>query len=1042
MIKKLNSCSLVRKRLLLSSLLLFFSLICFAQQKITVSGTVHSDYDKPLASVSVKVKGTDVGTTTDANGTYTIQINKGATLVYSIVGYEDQQVKVDRAGNIEGIKMSLKNLTLGDVIVVGYGTQSKKNLASSSVRVSASEFKSAVITTPEQALQGRATGVSVVTSSGEPGASAVVRIRGNNSLSGNNEPLYVIDGFPMPNYREASTNINGSYTQNGLYGINPNDIESMEVLKDASATAIYGSRGANGVVLITTKSGKKGEGRVELVTKTSIGNTANPVKMMNSKQYADIIDQTAELAGNPKPFGDIDTVLTNTDWFDAVSRNSFRQDVSLSVSGGGAKSSYYVSGNYLKEEGIIKSSGINRASLRANFNNEVNSWYTIKGQLAFVQQNSDRAITASRAWPDGSLIMDAIRQPPTLEINYLGTNSAGIPGYTGLWFANPVNELNSKTDITRNDFSVLNIENWFHLYKDLQLVVTLAGNQNLTRRQIFLPASTQVGRNVNGMGNNNMANTYSYNLNAYFLYEKTFSEKHKLNATLGTEYNSQTLETLNASSTGYAIPFFGVNNIGSALTQQIGSYKEERKIESAFFRANYSFKGKYILNSSVRIDGASPFADNKKYGLFPSIAGAWNLSEENFMKPVKFITDTKIRASYGITGSQAISPYSSLAQYRNAFYQIGQSNSIATALFPSTLGNANLSWERTKQYNLGLDFSSFGNRLIFSVDYYNKLTTDLLQPRVLPAQSGYNVIIDNYGSIRNRGIEFSLQANLVNSANFGFSTRFNLSRNKNILVDLGDKKTSDFVNINGNLQSGTAGILTPGEEIGRFFGYKVIGLAQANDFTNGAPSYPFPGQASTQIPGTWKYEDINKDGKVDAKDRQVLGKSAPDFVYGWTNDFRWKNLSVNLFFNGSVGNDLLNLTNFYVNNGLTNYYGVVFNQTEDWYNKRWTASKPHNEVYYPGTQNLIATTDINSVMVEDGSFLRLKTMTVSYGFPNVKAVKNLRIFVTGTNIFTLTNYRGFDPEVSSYDQSLLQQGIDFGAYPVQRSYTFGLSCNF
>jgi len=330
MSKKQFACLLNMKKIFFLLLLLPSFFLSFSQQKIIVTGTILTESDAPLKGVTVRVEGISAGTSTDAIGKFLIKVDKGATLLFSFVDYETQQIKVDAEGNIGNIKMSLKNSVLNDVVVVGYGTQNKKNIASSSVRVSASEFKSAIITTPEQALQGRATGVEVVTSSGEPGASAVVRIRGSNSISGNNEPLYVIDGFPMPNYREAAANVNGSYNQNGLYGINPNDIESMEVLKDASATAIYGSRGANGVVLITTKSGKRGEGRVELVNRTSIGTISNPIKMMNSKQYATIINETAELAGNPKPFDNIDTISTNTDWFKAVSRPSSRQDVTLS----------------------------------------------------------------------------------------------------------------------------------------------------------------------------------------------------------------------------------------------------------------------------------------------------------------------------------------------------------------------------------------------------------------------------------------------------------------------------------------------------------------------------------------------------------------------------------------------------------------------------------------------------------------------------------------------------------------------------------------
>lgn len=1012
-------------------------------QNAPVNGVVKDESSGDvLSGVTVSVRGTNNSTQTGADGKFGIEAAKGQVLVFTFVGYTDKEVTIGNNRTL-AITITASSKTLDDVVVVGYGSQIKKNLATATSRVSAGELKNAVITTVDQALQGRTTGVQVVETSGEPGAATVVRIRGNNSLSGNNEPLYVIDGFPMPPYREASANFYGSYAQNGLYGINPNDIESMEVLKDASATAIYGSRGANGVVLITTKAGKRGEGRVELVNKTSFGGITNPVKMMNGRQYAEIINETYALGGRDLPFKNLDSSFANTNWFDLITQPSFRQDVSLSVSGGGPKSSYYISGNYLFDKGTIINSDNGRGSLRVNLNNDVNNWYTVKTQLSFVRQKANRAITNSHGWPDAGGLMDGLRGSPTIAADYLGFNGAGIPGYSGYWFANPYNELSAKTDVSKNDYSILNIENWFNIAQDLKLVVTLGGNQNLTRRQVFMPGTTSAGKAVNGRGSSTMANTYSYNVNAYFLYDKTFREDHKLNLTLGAEYNNQTMELLNTSSSGFDIPLFGVDNIGSAQTQNIGSYKEERTLQSGFFRANYSYKGKYVLNTSVRLDGASPFAANKKYGLFPAVAVAWNMDEENFMKGVTAITNTKWRLSYGETGSQAINPYSSLAQYGSNFYEVGANGTIVTALYPTGLGNSNLSWERTRQFNAGLDFSVLNNRLTVSFDYYNKTTVDLLQSRVLPSQSGFGSIIDNYGSMRNRGVELSLQSDIIRTKKFRYNTRLNISHNKTTLLNLGTRTASDYVGISGNLLGGVSGILTPGEEVGRFFGYKVIGLVQESDFkTDGTPDYAYAGGLNEQIAGTWKYEDLDNSGNITADDRQVLGRSTPDFTYGWTNDFTWKNLGVSLFFTGSSGNDVLNLTRFYLNNGLIDYAGVIFNQSEDWYQNRYTENNQHNNPLYPGTQRGISTGDINSTMLEDGSFFRLKMLTLSYQLPNISVLKNPRLFVTGTNVFTLTKYTGFDPEVSSFNQSLLQQGIDYGAYPAQRSYTIGLSCNF
>ncbi|PQA59906.1 SusC/RagA family TonB-linked outer membrane protein [Siphonobacter curvatus] len=1007
-----------------------------------VKGRVTDEKSGGLPGVGITVKNTKIQTITNTDGSYQLKVpNDQAILVFSFTGYKAQEQPVNRRPLLN-VRLVPDVKALNEVVVVGYGTQSKRDLATATSRVAATEIKTAVVNTVDQALQGRVTGVQVTETSGEPGAATVVRIRGNNSLSGNNEPLYVVDGFPMPPYREASANFTGAYSQNGLYGINPNDIESMEVLKDAAATAIYGSRGANGVILITTKTGKRGEGRVELVNRTSFGQISNPIRMMNSRQYAEIMNESYALTNREAPFKDLNAPLTNTDWVKAITQPSFRQDITLGVSGGSPKSSYYISGNYLLERGTIINSDNNRASLRANINTDINDWYTLKGQLSFVRQKSNRAITSARAWPNSGGLLDGLKAPPTIELNYLGFNSSGIPGYSGYYFANPYNELTSKTDVSQNDYSVINLENWFKIVKGLQLVVSLGTNQNLTRRQVFLPPTTAEGYASKGSGSSSMANTYSYNVNAYFLYEKNFAEKHYLNTTLGGEYNNQSFEQLNTISSGYAIPAFGVDNIGSAQNQSIGSFKETRTLQSAFVRVNYSFKSKYVLNTSLRLDGASPFAENKKYGLFPAVALAWNLNEEAFMKNVKFVSNAKFRVSYGETGSQAIGPYSSLTQFYSGFYQYGQEGAIGTSLYSTTIGNPNLSWERTRQLNAGLDFNSANDRFVFSFDFYNKRTLGLLQPRTLPSQSGVSTILDNYGSMENRGVEVSVQANIIQKKNLVWSSRLNVSRNINTLLDLGERKTPDYVNISGNLLGGTSGILIPGQQVGQFYGLRVIGLAQPSDFTNeGTPQYPYA-ILSDQIPGTWKYQDLNNDGKIDANDRQVIGKSNPDFIFGWTNDFTWKNLSVTAFFTGSVGNDVLNLTRFYLNNGLLDYQGVIFNQTEDWYFNRWTADRPHNNVRYPSTQRGISSSDINSAILEDGSFVRLKMLTISYGFPKIGPVKNPRLFVTGTNLFTLTKYTGFDPEVSSFNQSLLQQGIDYGAYPAQKSFTIGLSCNF
>lgn len=1027
-------------------ILLFFSSFTFAQQKISVSGTVLEN-DAPLAGVSILVKGTATGTTTDAGGKFTLQAARGAMLVLSFVGYENKEIKVNSSGNLGTIQMVSAASTLGGIVVVGYGEQSKKDLASSTTEVSAKDFEKSVVNTLDQALQGRASGVQVVNSSGEPGADVVVRIRGNNSLSGDNQPLYVIDGFPMPPYTEAlRVGQKNAYAQNGLYGINPQDIESMVVLKDAAATAIYGSRGANGVILITTKAGKSGEGKIELRQNYTIGTVGKPLNMMTGRQWAEIINKRNALAGGAPIYDNIDDV-TNTDWFDATTRQSSREDASLVVSGGTSKAAYYISGNYVKELGsVIGASGNQKGSLRANLSSKVNDWYSIKGQFSFVRQFTDRAFTTEMRWPTGAGFLDLVRQSPTVPVDYLGFNAYGFPGNpTQFWFGNPVIELESKIDKVKNDYSVMNIENKFKILPSLDMIVSFGANQNLSRRQIFLDGNTILGQPKNGLGKNSLANRYSYNTNAYLNYNKSFSDIHRMGLTMGVEYNSQSLEETSAESETFEIPYFGVNNIGSASTQKIRSYREDRIIQSGFARVNYSFKGKYVLNASVRADGASPFSKNKKYGFFPTAAVAWNLDQEEFMKSVNFISSSKLRVSYGETGSQAIAPYSSLQQFVNGFYALGSKNTFRLTMAPNSLGNADLSWEKTKQLNFGVDLGVLDNRLTFTFDYYDKLTVDLLQARTLPSQSGYTSITDNYGSISNKGIEFNVSWQIIERKNTQLTTRFNISHNKNILVELGDRTAPFYLDIGNNLIGGIHGILVPGQEIGQFYGYQLLGLVQPGDFDgSGNATYPFPGPAAYQTPGQFKYQDTNKDGKIDIDDRVVLGKSSPDFTYGWSNDFSWKNFSINMFVTGSKGNQVLNITRSLLNSGLPLYGGQVLNQTQDWYENRWTAENPHNDPRYPGVllSSPFSITDITSSMIEDGSYIRLKSMTLSYQFPQLKVIKGLGLSFTATNLLTITKYSGFDPEVSSFRQSLLHQGIDYAGYPTQRSYSFGATVSF
>jgi len=1024
---------------------LSFQVSSSAQEKLTISGTVRDEMGTPLVGVTVHIKNKTQGTITNGQGEFHLSASPSDSLVFSYVGYQPQTVAVDHQTSMNvNLKGSIGSFN--EVVVVGYGQQTKSNLASSISQINASQFKNTLVNSVTQAIQGRVAGVQIVRTSGEPGADVVFRIRGNNSLSADNQPLIVIDGIPQPTYYEAGVaNLYGSVTHDGTFGIDPNDIASIEILKDASATAIYGSRGANGVVYITTKSGEKGLSRIQFTDKTTYSKISRPsnFQMMDSKQYAEVRNEYDIINGNPPEFNP-DTITTYTDWFKAITRSPISQDYYLGFSGGGAKTTYYASVDYLIDQGVIIGSDNRKGNLHLSMRNDINNWYSNKIFLDFSRQFTNRAISTSRGFPseDGP-ILDALRATPYFPLDYHGVDGGGR-GITQTPFNNPYLDLTKKTDILKNDYSNLNLENDFYITKFLTLQCNLGSTNVTSRRQVFFPSDVEDGNQTNGKATSGYSITYTINGNAYLTFIKKIAEKHSLNATFGAEYYEETLEQLGTYAAGFDIQLFGVNNIGSALQQSVSSYKQKRVIESQFIRLIYTFNDKYIFNGTIRRDGASPFAENKKFGYFPSAGVGYYISKEPFMRDISFINNLKIRASYGVTGSQSIGPYQSLNNFGSTFYQIGVPSVTVTSLFPTSLGNSDLTWESTKQLDIGIDFSGFDSRFGITLDYYNKVTDHLLQSRSLPSQSGFTSIISNYGKIGNRGLEAHISIDVAKSKDFDFTTSFNFTKNINKLISLGDRKDTQYIGLGGNLQGGVATALIPGRRLGYFFGYKVIGLVQASDFKNGSPDYPYFGLSSAQIPGMWKYMDLNGDGKIDMNDRMILGNSQPKFIIGWSNTFNYKRFTLDILFTGSFGNKVVDLTRFYVNNGIIDYADILFNQTKMWFNNRYTSQRPTNNVLYPGLQKSEGVPpDINSTMVEDGSYFRMKNITLSYTIPKLRNfVHDIVVFFTGTNVFTITRYRGFDPEVSSYGQSVLQQGIDYGAYPYSRSYTLGVNCNF
>ncbi len=1052
-------------RLLLVFLLLsVYDLSAQDQSLILVKGVISSEGDgELLPGVNVKIKDSQGGTTSGVDGSFSIRVTKGSTLQFSYVGFTPREIKVLNNNNNLKVLLKLDATALSEVVVTGYGgTATKLEQTGSISKVNNDAFKNTTVNTVDQILQGRVAGVNVIASSGEPGADISVTIRGVNSISGDNQPLYVIDGFPVPQSSAPPTSgLFGDNQQNGLFGLNPNDIESIEVLKDAAASAIYGSRAANGVVLITTKKGKSGDAIIDLNNKTTVGVISSPFQMMNAQQFVDV-KNVQSLNSNQPAFFNVEDFAnrTNTNWIKAITRPSLRQETGLSVRGGTGGTTYFLSGTYLNERGILINSGNTRGNIRFNLNSNVKKWYTIKGNFTATKQKTAIGITNSRGWPTaGGPILNSLRAAPLFEnsVDFEGLSESFeglVLGSGGNPFLNPVVEQSVKVDNAYSQQVIANVEHVFTLdtKRNYQLHAITGASFNNSEREILLPPL--IDRVNNGRAQQGTSKVQATNL-SLFLTQKLKLNKITNNNTYGVEYTNNITSNSSAVAQDLDYPNLALFNLRSGKIATVNSGRGESSIQSAFIRSNFNLSNKYVLSASLRADGSSRFARGKKYGYFPAAGFTWNLSEESFMKN-KFqnLDLAKIRVSYGSTGNDRSLPINrSLRLYGTGFTQLGIDQGAApfVALAVNQPENPNLVWESVDQFNVATDFGFFKNKLSFSVEYYNKLTKNLLQNVPFPSQSGFGTLWSNVGTIRNRGVELNITTNQINKKNFSWGTNLNLSHYKTILVDLGNfDPTANLASIGGNLTaSGASHILIPGKELGIFYGYKLSGLYQLSDFNaDGTVKAGVPilqsATADTRV-GRVKYAntDGSADNLVSVDDRTEIGNAAPDLVIGFSNNFKYKRLSLNVLFTGTVGNDIQNNVLAYTRSGSLIQQGVSFNQTQDWYFNRWTLNNQHNDARYPAVQTVIQVPnpDATSAFIEDGSYLRCKNVTLSYQFnlKKVDFIKNLNVFFTGTDLFNITKYSGFDPEVSTFGNNPLLMGIDYGAYPRNRNFTLGLT---
>ncbi|MCE2616143.1 SusC/RagA family TonB-linked outer membrane protein [Phocaeicola oris] len=992
------------------------------QQTRTVKGTVKDKTGEPVMGATVLVKGTTNGTTTDLDGNYTLSgVRDGQILSYSFIGMKTKEVQV--SSSTIDVVLEEDAIGLEEIVAIGYGYVKKKDLTGAVSTVSAKDMTlGGTVSNAALALQGKSAGVQVSQSSKAPGGTISVRVRGSNSISSSNEPLYVVDGFP---------------TTQGL-NINPNDIESMEILKDASATAIYGARGANGVVLITTKRGKAGENRISYNGYLGVQKIQNPFDFISAKEYMNLKNALYQeidgQEGNPNGVYTPSQLQSNvdTDWLDVCTRLGIVQDDNVQFVGGSDKTKVMTSLGYYGQQGVLKNTDFKRYSGRVNVDQTIND-YIKAGATVYAHREDSKYQQYSGNIVNSNVLLSVLQYDPTVKPYNEDGSYGRVPGGRG---DNPLANLLERNNKSQSDKFNGTAFLEIHPFQDLTLKAT-GGAEILHNFQgTYLPSSTT----YQGSIDNGIATTYDYSsTNLLFEgianYMHTFNKVHDFNAMLGYTYEKYTSEYRSMTAKNFSTDVFTWNNIGAASEKtSIGSNKTENILISFLGRLNYSYNGKYLATFTIRRDGSSRFGKNEHWGTFPSGSLAWRAGEENFIKNLGIFSNLKVRAGFGVTGNERIGDYASYALMSTTHLTFdGSSNVTGTHLRQSSAENPDLKWETTTQYNVGLDMGFFNDRLAVTIDAYYKKTNDLLLNVSLPLYSGYISGQQNVGSISNKGIELDITSHNLTGP-LVWDTKFNIGFNKNEVLNLGSQGD---IYITSSKPMGTVSeehyaVVREGEALGSLFGYKYLGVLQ-----QGETYAPQPNAKQ----GDPKFADVNGDGQITSADRTIIGHASPDFIFGLTNTFSYKNFDLNIFFQGSVGNDLLNMTRM----------NLEWDRTTDAL-KRWTSSNmntdiPRNGFYYSKYGGYI-----NDHFIEDASFVRLKNITLGYTIPFKKVISSCRVYIAAENLLTLTGYSGWDPEVDTkayeYSGSNSKQtanagaGLDFNSYPAMRTYTVGMNITF
>jgi TonB-dependent starch-binding outer membrane protein SusC len=1086
----------MRKNLLskLVPLLLLISSMAWAQERV-VSGRVTSE-GVDLPGVNVVVKGTGSGTVTDANGAYSISVgNSDVVLTFSFVGYTSQDVVVGDRRTVDVVLQSdVKQLS--EVVVVAYGTAEKKSLTGAIASISSSSYKDQPVRGLDQALQGRVAGVQVSQNSGTPGSGIQVRVRGSSSLSASNEPLYVVDGIPINTGSSSQIGV-GNQQVSALNDINPNDIESLEVLKDAASASLYGSRAANGVVLITTKRGKSNKTQISFNAYAGVQDVWKKIQPLTGGDYVNMLTDglvnrygagtgtTANPQGALNPDGSVTTqslfgsgvrtwasrnhlaawywglnpaltvngagqteVIRNgapievsdvgffldpstapsTNWLDKVFQSAPIYNYDLSLSGGNDKTKFLVSGGYFKQEGVIIGSGFERLTGRINLDNRVSDKFTFGSTTSFSRSVNNRINNDNNIFGVLSTAVLTAGDVPA----YLASGAYAFDPRNST--DNPIAQAREPQNKAYNNRFLNNLYGEYSFNPNLSFRTSIGIDFSYFSENRFIPTTVRQGL-PNGQAQAGTSQDINWINENILRYNKTFSSDHAVDVLLGTSFQESQNRTTFGSVTGFPFNSVGQLSAGSTKTDAT-SAATSWALVSYFAKASYAYKGKYILNASIRRDGSSRFGKEVQYGNFPSVSVAWNLKDEGFMSDIGAVNSLKLRGSWGITGNQEFGNFTYAG-----LYGIGNNYVLAGGSAPSQLQNTRLSWEETSQIDVGLDIGLF-NKVNLVIDYYKKSTTSLLLNRPILAVSGFNTIGQNIGEMENSGIEVGINATPISSSKgLTWTTDFNIAFNRNKIVSL----SSDVLPFG----SGFASWVQAGQPLGAFRGYRKVGIFQNQgeiDAANGgSPTGVY--QSTLTRPGDFKFKDIDGDGVITGNDQEILGSAQPDFIGGWNNNLTYKGFDFSFFFQFVQGNKIWNHTRVFAE-GMNSIFGQ-FESTK----RAWTPTNTNTEVpraVFGDPNNNRRNSDY---WLEDGSFIRMKNIVLGYSLPNSLVNKiglsRFRVYASAQNLFTITKYSGFDPEVSTFNSASngntaanAAVGTDFLTFPQSRTVTVGVNLTF